>query len=384
MNPLPPASFTVDDVVLTPLHAGADRFAALIGLIGNARRTLRLFYYMFAEDHAGTQVRDALLAATRRGVAVSLTIDSFGSTASDAFLRPLEAAGASICRFLPRLGRRYLLRNHQKMALADERHALIGGFNISDAYFADSGRDCWRDLGLLVEGPPVARLAGYYDVLHQWSRRARAPIRELRRDLRQWSAPDGPVRWLLGGPARWLNPWVQAVRHDLRHARQFDLVSAYFVPNPAMLRRIEAVGRHGVARLLTAGRSDSDITIAAARHSYRRLLRNGVEIAEYRAAKLHTKLLVIDNAVYIGSANFDMRSLFLNLELMLRIEDVAFAEHMRAHALAERREAQQVTPELHARRSSWLARLRWGLAYLVVGVLDSGITRRLNFGWRWR
>ena len=33
------------------------------------------------------------------------------------------------------------------------------------------------------------------------------------------------------------------------------------------------------------------------------------------------KLLIVDDAVYIGSANLDVRSFFLNLEIMLRIED---------------------------------------------------------------
>jgi cardiolipin synthase len=57
---------------------------------------------------------------------------------------------------------------------------------------------------------------------------------------------------------------------------------------------------------------------------------------------------------------------------------------MRAYGEAERVGAQRVTRALHERRRTWFARLRWGLAYLVVGVLDSELTRRLNFGWRWR
>ena len=59
------------------------------------------------------------------------------------------------------------------------------------------------------------------------------------------------------------------------------------------------------------------------------LLKRGVEIYEYQATKLHTKLIVIDDVVHIGSANFDMRSLYLNLEMMLRVDDPAFAAMMR-------------------------------------------------------
>ena len=81
---------------------------ALLELIDSAKKTLRLVYYMFVEDSAGERVRAALIEACRRGVSVSLTIDGFGSSASDGFLAPLEQAGADICRFQPRFGRRYL------------------------------------------------------------------------------------------------------------------------------------------------------------------------------------------------------------------------------------------------------------------------------------
>lgn len=379
-----PSPVTISGVSLTLYTEGAERLKALLALITDARSELRLFYYIFAKDGAGTQVRDALVEACRRGVRVSLTIDGFGSTATDSFLEPLAKAGADICRFLPHFGRRYLLRNHQKMALADDERALIGGFNVADDYFADDGVTHWRDLGLGITGEPVRRLAGYYDALAAWSRRPHAGLRSLRKTLGRWSDQQGAFRWLLGGPTRRLNPWASSLKHDLRRARKLDLISAYFVPGPIMLGRIAAVGKRGEATVLTASRSDNEITIAAARHSYHRLLKHGVRIWEYRPARLHTKLLILDNAVYIGSANFDMRSLYLNLELMLRIEDAAFADQMRRYAEGERRLAQAITPQLHRRRRSLLARIRWSIAYFIVGVLDSRLTRRLNFGRRWR
>jgi hypothetical protein len=55
-----------------------------------------------------------------------------------------------------------------------------------------------------------------------------------------------------------------------------------------MLRRIGRLGRRGRVRIITAAKSDNDATIAAARHSYSRLLRRHVEMYEYQPAKLHT------------------------------------------------------------------------------------------------
>lgn len=366
---------------LVPLFDGPARLEALVALIEGAERSLRLLYYIYAADAAGTRVRDALVAALGRGVSITIILDGFGSSeTSDAFLAPLRDAGADLCRFLPSLGRRYLLRNHQKLALADEARAIVGGFNVSDAYFG-SDEAAWRDLGLFVEGPAAARLAGYFDALAAWTRIPRAPIRLLRRALYRWSEPKGLVRWLLGGPARRLSPWVRTIKRDLRSARRLDMIAAYFAPNLAMLRRLERIARRGgTVRILTAAHSDNDTTVAAARHCYRRLLKAGVRIFEYQPARLHTKLFLIDNKVSIGSANFDMRSLYLNMELMLRIRDSAFSRRMSAYFEGELAQSHEITRASHRAASSLLHRLRWGLAYFLVAVVDYGVSRRLNIG----
>jgi cardiolipin synthase len=365
---------------LTLLCEGPDRLDALIALIDGAQTSLRLLYYIYSDDHAGRRVREALQKAVDRGVTVSLIVDGFGSDATADFFAPLKEGGASVCRFIPRLGRRYLLRNHQKLALADEKRVIIGGFNVSDDYFAGGAQAAWRDLGLLVEGPAAARLVGYFDALARWTQTPNAKMRSLRRELGRWSEHEGPTRWLLGGPTRRLSPWALAMKRDLRDCRSLDIIAAYFAPNPAMLRRIEAVARKGGrARVLTAAKSDNNATIGAARHTYRRLLRRGVEVFEYQPSKLHTKLFLVDDAVYVGSANFDMRSLYLNLELMLRIEDKAFADHLRGYFEGELAQSTRVTREEH-RRVGTIERVRWAIAYFVVAVVDYGVSRRLNFG----
>jgi cardiolipin synthase len=162
-------------------------------------------------------------------------------------------------------------------------------------------------------------------------------------------------------------------------ARQLDIVAAYFAPSPGMLRRIAGAARQGRARLVTAAYSDNLATVSAARNTYWWLLKRKVEIFEYQPTKMHTKLFVVDDAVHIGSANFDMRSLFLNLEMMLRIDDAAFAAAMRGFVEQEIADSRQVTVESHRKERTLLNRLRWAASYFVVGVADYSIARRLNF-----
>lgn len=376
----PAASASVAGTRLTLISDGPARLETLIDLIDGARTRLRILYYMFNEDLAGTRVRDAMLAACRRGVEVSVLVDGFGSDASDAFFRPLIDSQCGFCRFEPRFGRRYLLRNHQKLALADEDRVLVGGFNVSDDYFGSVESGAWRDLGLLVEGPGLERLGHYFDSLFNWVRSTKPRIRDLRRMLNRHSEEDGPIRWLFGGPARRLSPWARSVKADLLKARRLDMIAAYFSPGPNMLRRIARVAGRGSARLVTASKSDNNTTIGATRHTYWRLLRRGVEIYEYQPTKLHSKLIIVDDAVHIGSANFDMRSLYLNLEMMLRIEDPGFAAAMRAFVDGEIAQSRQITREEHRGQRGLFNRLRWGLAYFFVATMDYNVTRRLNFG----
>jgi cardiolipin synthase len=371
-------SFDVEGNRLTLLIEPRDRLTGLLALIDGAQTSLRLLYYTFADDQAGGRVRNALIAACERGVSVSLIIDGFGSDPDDAFLQPLRDACVDICRFLPRYGRRFLLRNHQKLCIADESRLVIGGFNIEDAYFAGPTENGWRDLGLIVEGPAAGRLVGYFDALSAWTKRPKARMRDLRRALRRWSEPKGNVRWLLGGPARRLSPWARTIRDDIFRARSASLIAAYFAPSPAMLQRLDKAGIRGEVRVITAAKSDNTTTIAAARFTYPGLLRKGVRIFEYQPSKLHTKLYIVDNAVHLGSANFDMRSLFLNMELMIRIEDRAFAERMRALFDHELKDSVEIRLEDLTGWGHTFARARNAVAYFLVSTLDYGVTRRLN------
>ena len=376
----PGLSLEVAGNCLTLLADGPERLDALLELIGGAKESLRFLYYMFMDDASGTRVRDALIVAAGRGVSVSLLVDGFGSTANRDFFRPLETAGIAFCQFSPKFGRRYLLRNHQKLALADGERVIIGGFNVSDEYFGTVESGAWRDIGLRVEGASVARLAGYFDSLFRWTQTPDARVRDIRKLLQQSSVTKGKLHWLFGGPSRRLSPWARAVRRDMRSSRRLDLIAAYFAPSLGMLRRLSGISRRGgQVRIVTASKSDNNATIAAARSTYWWLLRRGVEIFEYRPTKLHTKLFVVGDVVHIGSANFDMRSLFLNLEMMLRIDDAPFAAAMRRFVDGEVASSEPITLEGHRRNRTLINRLRWAIGYFIVAIADYRIAKRLNF-----
>ncbi len=201
--------------------------------------------------------------------------------------------------------------------------------------------------------------------------------------VRHWDAGEGQFQWLLGGPSNRLSRWAAAIKKDLEKGSRLDLVTAYFSPGQGLLRRIGGLSkRGGQSRIILPGKTDNGATIGASRLLYGYLLKRHARLYEYQPRRLHTKLVIVDDAVYIGSANFDLRSLFINVEMMLRIDDAAFASHSRAVIDILHSHTEIITPELHRSRRTFLNRLRWTLSYFLVNTLDYRVTRRFNFGIR--
>ena len=375
----PPITAEIGGNRLEMIESGEARLSILLELIGGAERCIKLLMYMFNPDEVGEIVRGALVAAAARGVEVRLLIDGFGSGAPPSFFDPLTAAGGERCVFNPSYGRRYLLRNHQKLVVIDDQIAIIGGANIDSTYMSDGGAEHWRDVWLRIDGPEAAMPSRYFDTLFRWSTRKRHGFNTLRRQLAEFTEWRGPLQWKFSGPMSRRNSWSRSIGRDIRRGSCLDMIFAYFAPPGAMVRRIGRVGRRGRARIITAAKSDNNATIAAARHSYSRLLRRHVEMYEYQPAKLHTKLAVVDDIVHIGSSNFDYRSLYINLEIMLRIKDAGFASAVRGYFERELDDCKWITPALHKRRANPWRRIKWALSHFMVNVMDYTVTRRLNF-----
>ena len=362
------------------LPDGVHRIDALLAMIDKAEQSISMFYYMFQDDAAGQLVRDRLVAAQLRGVAVHLVVDRFGTDATEDFFQPIVDAGGRFAVFNPRWNVRYLIRNHQKLCVIDCAIAVLGGFNISEQYFQPPEENGWADLGVVVHGPVVADVSRWFDRLADWTDDSAAQYRSIRTMVRDWDPGDGPVRFLVGGPTRIPSSWNLNLKRDLAKASRLDLVMAYFSPPRSFRRQIRKIAKRGDARLVMAGKSDNGATIGAARATYGAMLRAGARIYEFEPCKLHMKLIVVDDVVYFGSANFDHRSIRVNMELMVRVESAEMAAKVRAMIDTMEASSTHVTRALHRRHGGIFRRLQWYLSWFLVSTLDYTVSRRLNAG----
>jgi len=82
---------------LTLLRSGVEYFPALEAALRGAQREIFLETYIYAGDATGERITRALCEAARRGAAVHLLVDGFGSRDMPAeFVRELRDAGAEV------------------------------------------------------------------------------------------------------------------------------------------------------------------------------------------------------------------------------------------------------------------------------------------------
>lgn len=359
--------------------------ATLHGSIAAARGSVRLEFYIVAPDATGTAVRDALADAADRGVAVRVLVDALGTTAlPSGFWRPVTGSGGEVKIFNPLTSRRLPVRDHRKLVVVDDELAIVGGFNLSDDYAGDGVASGWADCGLVLRGPAVAGLARSFDRMSALcdTTPPRAMMARLGKGQRPPAETIAPgTQLLLSGPGRKPNAFQKLLRADVAKARTIRFVSAYFLPGFLMRRRLRRTAKRGArVQVIVPGKSDVALSQRAARHLYTGLLRAGVEIWEYEPQVLHTKLFLVDGAVYVGSSNLDTRSLHINHELMIRLTDpevVAGGEALFAHLLGRSR---RIDPANWRASRSWWEKLRERWAFWILSQVDPYVTRWLVLG----
>jgi cardiolipin synthase len=147
------------------------------------------------------------------------------------------------------------------------------------------------------------------------------------------------------------------------------LATPYFVPGEAAMMALTSAALGGLdVRVLVPRRSDSLLVTLAARSYYDELMAAGVRVYEYGPRMLHTKALLVDDALaMVGSANFDSRSFSLNFEVAMLFRDAGIAGELARHFETDLARAPRVRAD--RARPLWSARLPEALARLLSPLL---------------
>ena len=360
------------------LKTGNNSFDEMLRAINSARNSVRLEMYIFGASAIGGLFREALCHAAERGVEVKVLVDAWGSvTLSDAFWEPLRRAGGVARWFNPISLDRYSIRNHRKLLVCDDDLGFVGGFNVATEYLGDGVREGWRDCGVSLRGPLARELAASFDTMFaladfthkRFVRFRRSPLRRI------IPTPEGEL--LLTGPGRGPNLLKRALLRDLRKATSVRILSAYFVPTRGIRRELIRAARRGCkVQLILAGKSDVPLMQSASCRFYPSYLNAGIEIYEYLPQILHAKLIVVDEVVYVGSANLDPRSFYINYELVLRLPNPGLAGEAVATFVHDLSLCRKIDSRTWRESRTFWSELKARWAYFLVARVDPFIARR--------
>ena len=335
------AGHTLDVFTEWPEYA-----ARLLPDIAGARKRVWVEVYIFHNDTAGQAVAAALIERAKAGLDVRLLVDYVGSQRTpDAFFGKLREAGVKFHNyhtFAEALWKFSIFglfnrRNHRKLIVVDDNVGYFGGMNIIDAQDPPTAEEAnhgmpnsagWRDVHVRMQGPQTSDLAESY--IRSWQRALKEKCPRKPRAYRRPRLADqtDSIRFFDSGPGGKYSRAARVFSALLKRAKErVTLSMAYFVPIGGVMRSLLRARRRGVRiRVIIPGKSDVRLVQRATTHLYKKLLDQGLRIYERQDRMLHSKVMVVDGKwTVVGSANFDPRSFFTNLEFLAVVRSGAFA-----------------------------------------------------------
>jgi cardiolipin synthase A/B len=355
---------------IEPLIDGDQAFPAMLAAIDAATQSISVSTYIFDHDRIGLLFVEALQRAVARKVEVRLLIDDMGARYSwPRINRALRKTEVNWTTFMPPVipwrFQHTNLRTHRKILVVDGQVGFTGGMNIREGHrLAAGSRFPIRDLHFRVLGPVVAQMQEVFT--DDW-----AFCTEEILEGNRWFPKIEPqgmslARGLPDGPDEDFESFRMTLFGAIASAESSILViTPYFLPDAALITALNVAAMRGLTvDIVLPEQGNIWLVQWAATAQLWQILERGCRVWLSPPPFDHTKLMVVDNlAAFVGSSNWDPRSLRLNFEFNLECYDVELARALTEIAQAKIRSARQVSlADLNGR--SLPVRLRDGFARL--------------------
>ncbi|WNF37252.1 cardiolipin synthase [Bacillaceae bacterium IKA-2] len=299
------------------LTTGHELIKKLIEDINNAKHHIHILFYIFRDDHIGTQVLNALKEKANEGVKVRLLVDRIGCHISKKTLKELKKAGVAFAYShppkFPYLFFTLNRRNHRKISVIDGHTGYIGGYNVGDEYL---GRDPkfgdWRDIHLRISGDGVQDLQEQF--LQDWQVATAEAFRDKRKFYPPLAKGLHQLKIIPSDGALLEETFINFINEA---KTSIYIGTPYFIPGHVINNAlIEAVKRGVDVKVIVPKQGDHPLVKEAAFPYFEPLIKAGCEVYQYYLGFYHAKTIVIDNHVCdIGTANVDLRSFHINHEI---------------------------------------------------------------------
>lgn len=326
------------DNQLLLLDSPQEILQSIINDINSAKDTINMEFYIWYPGGLADEVAKALMLASKRGVRVKLLLDAAGSRTffKSHWLRTLRSANITVAAALPvspfrMFFQRIDIRLHRKIVVIDNNIAYTGSMNLVDptVFKQNAGVGQWIDVMIRLTGAnvPVLNCINSWDWETETKERHLPLIPKLAshtekniKDIVQ-VIPSGP-----GLPEGIIHQVLLQSIYQAKH--RIVITTPYFVPSENIhLALISAAQREINVNIIIPNKNDSLMVEWASRSFFSELLQAGVNIYRYKDGLLHTKSVVVDDShCLIGTVNLDMRSLWLNFEVSLAVDEYKFTQ----------------------------------------------------------
>jgi len=349
---------------ITTLVDGEEFFPRLIDAVTAAKKSVQLRVYIFDNDDYAVRFAD-LLKRRSAEIDIRIMVDGLGTIGGGAaqpeYQPSADFGGGSVVDYLRQgskvkvrvLSNPWLMGDHTKAIIVDERMAFVGGMNIGREYRCE-----WHDLMLELSGPVVDVLRTNFE--KTWIRQR--PLGDLLAPLRfvkpvnTDAADTYPVRVLTTSAqdAEILKAQIAAIRTS---RQRIYIQNAYFTSD-AILYELVMARRRGVdVRVILPLRNDSGLINRNNAIAANKMIANGIRVYIYPRMS-HVKAAVYDGWACLGSANFDTLSLEVNRELNVATSHApAVEELVRRVFLADMEKSVELTQPFPSKWSDFLTGL---------------------------
>ncbi len=360
---------------IKPLTTGRQAYDEMLAAIDSAQHSIGLMTYIFDNDSAGQLFVAALAKARDRGVEVRVLIDDVGSRYTFPSIKGLlRQHKIPFNTFLPTLvpGRLHYsnLRNHRKILIVDGQLGFTGGMNIRRSHLCEPGdHHPIQDLHFRLTGPVVGQLAETFAL--DWDF---ATSERLEGEF--WFprlAPAGAslCRGITDGPDFDVDKIVLTILGAIGCAhRSIDIITPYFLPEQPLITALGVAAMRGVAvNIILPEKNNLKLVQWACTAQLWQVLQRDCRVWLSPPPFDHTKLMVVDDVwSFVGSANWDPRSLRLNFEFNVECYDRDLAGQLTGLIHAKRAFSREITLKDVDSRSIPI-RLRDGICRLMLPYL---------------
>ena len=219
-------------------------------------------------------------------------------------------------------------RLHTKALIIDNKKALFGGSNYSDEYIKMNKRcNNFTDFNIVVTGEICnSLLINFFKIWITFTKKYTTETRnkwiktfnELHKKNNIYKGDDKILMQLVqSSPDQKEKKLEQTIISLVLKAKKSIYVSVpYFCPSKKIIDALNYASLSGIdVKIIVPGlRESSKLIININRSNYQDLLEGKCKVYEYNGF-IHSKYIVIDNNIsFIGSANLDYRSLWINFE----------------------------------------------------------------------